>query len=752
MVFKNILVLLTIVVSAIYLISNTFISTASTRILLSNGVQFSIGIISFYWLWQVYQQKTTRLKAFWLLLSLGVFFSTFGTAIWFYLTLINQEINTPLLSNFIWVFSYICYLSALIYKIRTNVVDFSNKSYFFNTVIYMIASISISYHYLLSPLIALKFSTTLSITYTVIFLVIDLALLFLVITLYYLLHFEKKNRSLFFLVTGLLLQLVGDSLFSYFSTQQTYTAGGFVDYIWTTALLLIGFTGYRYSKGISSHEPKKKLPLLQREFLFPYLSIIVLTILMIESYDWRINSLSFGWFLIFVMIIARQSFVMVKNKKLFTELQHLAYYDPLTQLGNRLNFINTVDRYLKTESTTRFALILINLNRFKMINDALGHRMGDDVLKEVASRLSLTHNGSLPVFRIGGDEFVILVENDCAVAYQDFTSTIIQELHVPFIMSDHEFSVKTNIGISIYPQHGESAEDLLKNASTALHHSKISGKNDFIIYSERLESDVVRKMGLEVQLQKAIELNQLSVHYQPKVHLQTKTIVGMEALLRWEHPQLGMISPVEFIPIAEETGLINEIGEWVLRTACTQSKQWQASGYPPLLLSVNVSALQFQNRHFCEVVSSILLETDLQPNHLELEITESIVQNITESVSILKKLKKIGVKCSIDDFGTGYSSLSVLEQLPIDTIKIDKSFIDRLSRSSRSPMVKTIVELGLNLQLNVVAEGIESSSQSTILKEYGCSIGQGYLFSKPINAQHFTELLDALYQKNEFVF
>ncbi|WP_215115262.1 hypothetical protein [Exiguobacterium sp. s80] len=178
MVFKNILVLLTIVVSAIYLISNTFISTASTRILLSNGVQFSIGIISFYWLWQVYQQKTTRLKTFWLLLSLGVFFSTFGTAIWFYLTLINQEINTPLLSNFIWVLSYVCYLSALIYKIRTNVVDFSNKSYFFNTVIYMIASISISYHYLLSPLIALKYSTTLSITYTTIFLVIDLALLF----------------------------------------------------------------------------------------------------------------------------------------------------------------------------------------------------------------------------------------------------------------------------------------------------------------------------------------------------------------------------------------------------------------------------------------------------------------------------------------------------------------------------------------------------------------------------------------------
>lgn len=736
-------------ISTLYLGSNLLLPTAGSRILLSNGVQFSVGLFSFYWLFRVYRQQATRLKPFWLLLSAGVLFSTIGTAAWFYLTLLQQEINTPIISNFIWVFSYACYLSAMIYKIRSSVVDFSNRSYFFNTVIYMVASIAISYHYLIAPLIALKYSTSLSIGYTAIFLVIDLALFFLVITLYYLIRFEKENSSLFFLVTGLMLQLVGDSFFSYFSTRQVYVPGGLVDYLWTIALLLIGLTGYRYSDQMLTPKIKIPRPLMQQEFLFPYLSIFILTFLMIASYDWQINSLSFAWFLIFVMVIFRQSVVMINNKTLLTDLQQLAYFDPLTKIGNRLNFTRTADRYVKREATTQFALILVNLNRFKMINEALGHRMGDEVLKEVAHRLSRTHANAFPAFRIGGDEFVLLVENDSVLAYETFTHQLIAKLHAPFVIADHEVAVNTNVGISIYPQHGQTAEALLKNASAALHHSKSSAKNEFVLYSERLESDALRKMEIEVYLQKAIELDQLSVHYQPKIHLQSNRIVGMEALLRWEHPRLGMVSPAEFIPIAEETGLINEIGEWVLRTACTQSKQWQLSGYPPLLLSVNVSALQFQNRNFCEIVSSVLEETGLRPDFLELEITESIVQNIKESVSILKKIKKLGVQCSIDDFGTGYSSLSVLEQLPIDTLKIDKSFIDRLDDDSRSPMVKTIVELGLNLQLIVVAEGIESAHQSNILKEYGCSIGQGYLFSKPVMPSQFTLLLDTLHENNE---
>lgn len=749
--FNYFLVSLITCISILYFGSNMILPTASSRILFSNGVQFSVGLVSFYWLVSVYRNETTRFKPFWLLLSAGVLFSTLGTGVWFYLTLLRQEINTPIVSNFIWVFSYACYLSAMIYKIRTSVVDFSNQSYFFNTVIYMVASIAVSYHYLMAPLIALKYSTALSIVYTAIFLLIDLGLFFLVITLYYLIHFEKEDSSLFFLVTGLMLQLVSDSFFSYFSTRQVYVPGGLVDYLWTIALLLIGLTGYRYRDQSVNHEVTISRPLMQQEFIFPYLSIFILTILMIESYDWQINSLSAAWFLIFLLVIFRQSVVMMNNKKLVTDLQQLAYFDPLTKIGNRLNFTRTADRYVKAEVTTQFALILVNLNRFKMINEALGHRLGDEVLKEVARRLKYSDSLEFPAFRIGGDEFVLLVENDCSLAYETFTYELITKLHAPFVIADHEIVINTNVGISIYPQHGQSAETLLKNASAALQHAKSSSKNEFVLYSERLESDALRKMEIEVHLQKAIELDQLSVHYQPKIHLQSETIVGMEALVRWNHPRLGMVSPAEFIPIAEETGLINDIGEWVLRTACNQSKRWQLSGYPPLLLSVNVSALQFQNRNFCEVVSSVLQESGLRPDFLELEITESIVQNIKESVSILKKLKKLGVQCSIDDFGTGYSSLSVLEQLPINTLKIDKSFIDRLSENSHSPMVKTIVELGLNLRLIVVAEGIESVHQSDILKEYGCSIGQGYLFSKPVTPNQFSSLLDHMYDNDTFI-
>jgi len=259
---------------------------------------------------------------------------------------------------------------------------------------------------------------------------------------------------------------------------------------------------------------------------------------------------------------------------------------------------------------------------------------------------------------------------------------------------------------------------------------------------------LLRKLEMESHLKNAINNNQLSVYYQPKIDLASECIVGMEALLRWEHPKLGWISPAEFIPLAEETGLINEIGEWVLYTAAQHNKQLQRLGFKPLLVSVNVSALQFQNPHFCSMVGEVIAKTKLDPEWLELEITESIVQNIKESFNIMQQIKSMGIKISIDDFGTGYSSLNVLEQLPIDTLKIDKSFIDRVSYNNPSPMVKTIIELALNLELNVVAEGIETVEQKEILYRNGCMIGQGYLFSRPVDYYTFVDFLTSYAQSN----
>jgi EAL domain-containing protein (putative c-di-GMP-specific phosphodiesterase class I) len=293
----------------------------------------------------------------------------------------------------------------------------------------------------------------------------------------------------------------------------------------------------------------------------------------------------------------------------------------------------------------------------------------------------------------------------------------------------------------MYPEHGENSEDLLKNADAAMYLAKENGKNHFRFYNYELNEVLARKMQIEHELSKAIERNEFSLFYQPKVDLHTQNMIGMEALLRWNHPELGLISPVEFIPIAEETGQIISIGEWVLNTACKQNKIWHEKGLSTCCVSVNVSVLQFQQGDFLKVVTEALKESNLEAKYLELEITESIMQNINESRELLAGFRAMGVKTSIDDFGTGYSSLDILRNLPIDTIKIDKSFIDDIEAPCQQPFIKAIIELGLNLNVTVVAEGIENENQLQILLANNCTIGQGYLFSKPVDATEFEKLL-----------
>ncbi|MGJ7922358.1 DUF4084 domain-containing protein [Neobacillus sp. LXY-4] len=431
------------------------------------------------------------------------------------------------------------------------------------------------------------------------------------------------------------------------------------------------------------------------------------------------------------------------RKKAEETIQHMAYYDELTGLPNRNLFYKILNQEMQAakEGNSSVAIMFIDLDRFKSVNDTLGHHVGDLLLKEVTARLNECIGKNGTVCRLGGDEFTVIlpseIENDCEM----MSIKILNSIDKTFKIEGHEIFVTPSIGISIYPEHGETEEELIKKADIAMYNAKDSGKNTYHFYNSGLDDMNTRKMKLENALRRAIEKNELFLHYQPKVELATGKILGLEALIRWTHPEFGIISPEEFIPLAEETGLIGQIGEWVLKKACYQNKTWQNMGLPSITISVNVSAHQL-NEAFVLSVFRVLQETNLEPDCLELEITESVMQNISKSSAILKELKEIGIQISLDDFGTGYSSLSYLRHLPVNSVKIDKSFIqDILPHSNGGVMVKTIIDMGKNLNFNVIAEGVENPQQNVFLQQNNCYIGQGFLFSPPVPAENIVRLL-----------
>ncbi|WML42870.1 EAL domain-containing protein [Neobacillus sp. PS3-40] len=424
---------------------------------------------------------------------------------------------------------------------------------------------------------------------------------------------------------------------------------------------------------------------------------------------------------------------ITKRKKNEKTIQYMAFYDTLTGIPNRNMLKKHLNEILVQQKSQMAAVLFLDLDRFKIINDTKGHTTGDLLLQKVAKRLqgAVSHEGM--VSRQGGDEFIILIEKTNKEKAILVAQRILDKLSDPFDLNDKEFFITSSIGISIYPTDGNDEETLIKNAGTAMYVAKGRGKNKFQFYSPFQNGNSVRKMELENGLRKAIEQKQLLLHYQPQVYLGTGKIIGVEALIRWQHPQFGLISPSEFIPLAEETGLIIPIGNWVLRKACEQNKAWQNAGLAAVTVAVNVSVRQLQDDRFVDSVIEVLNQVGLNPKYLELEITESIMQNIEESTIILNQLKELGVNLSIDDFGTGYSSLNYLKHLPIDKIKIDKSFIDDiLYHSNQGQMVKTIIDMGNHMQFSVVAEGIEQKEQADFLYQNACKIGQGFFYSKPL--------------------
>lgn len=435
-------------------------------------------------------------------------------------------------------------------------------------------------------------------------------------------------------------------------------------------------------------------------------------------------------------------------KRANDELKRLALHDPLTTLPNRLLLEDRIEQAVAHAGRGKHhcAVLFVDLDRFKMVNDSLGHFVGDELLRAVAARLQGLVRGEDTVSRLGGDEFVLLLREVADI--EDASSVaakIIEALREPFRVHEQELYVTPSIGVSVFPVHGDKAQMLITRADAAMYNAKQAGRNNYQVFASEMSTFFPERLMLENDLRRAISRGEFELHYQPKVDVNEGRIVGMEALLRWQHPQKGLIPPQEFIPLAEDTGLIVPIGAWVIQEACAQNRAWQKAGMPHLRVAVNISGVQFRQKDLLDTIARALEAAGLAPECLEIEITESVVmQNASEAIVTLEKVSGMGIHVSIDDFGTGYSSLSYLKRFPIDKLKIDRSFIrDISSDMDDAAIVRATIALAHNLRLKVVAEGVETADQLQFLRSLGCDEYQGYFKSRPLAAIEFERVMRA---------
>lgn len=463
--------------------------------------------------------------------------------------------------------------------------------------------------------------------------------------------------------------------------------------------------------------------------------IVLLTVVQGGAYFSLDTVMNVLGIVVMIVLVGRTSDNLVK----------MAYYDSLTGLPNREMFKDRLAAALGKRSAKHkgLAVFFLDLDQFKHVNDTMGHETGDMLLKTVAERIRSSIDKEVLLARLGGDEFALLVKH---VAKADdanqVCAAVFDCLRDGIFLGPHEIYTTTSIGIALYPTHGTTPELLMKNAEAAMYRAKQQGRNNFQYYlaPEKTEAQIER-FAMEAMLRKALEKNELLVYYQPRINTNSERVVCVEALVRWQHPSLGVIPPKDFIPLAEETGLIVQLGEQVLRKACVQIKQWQDDGMDDLSVSVNLSPLQFRQQHLPAVIGRILRQAGLPPEYLELEITESAaMQNVNRNILMLRELKEMGVKISIDDFGTGYSSLSYLKKFPIDALKVDRSFISGIHEDpDDAAIVNAIIVLAKTLKLKVTAEGVETEEQYLYLQQHMCDEAQGYLFGKPMPPDTFEE-------------
>jgi len=424
------------------------------------------------------------------------------------------------------------------------------------------------------------------------------------------------------------------------------------------------------------------------------------------------------------------------------KIRHIAYHDALTGLPNRMLFMDRIDQAISRaqRENGHFALLFIDIDHFKIINDSMGHEAGDQLLNTVSQRLSEILRKTDTVARLGGDEFTIIIEElEEVESVASVAKNILASLDEPVEINKKEVHISGSIGIALYPQDGETFGTLLKNSDTAMNRAKEMGRQSFQFYAEEMSKKAMQRLDMENQFRNALKNEEFIVNYQPKINLASGQCQGLEALVRWQHPDKGLLTPSEFMPLAEETGLILQLDEWVIYNACRQFNKWLAAGYRIDKLSVNVSASHFKEEGLLDFCKKIITDTKILPEHLEIELTEfALVENYSPAKDMLNEIHEMGIQIALDDFGTGYASMSYLKEFPFDTVKIDRSFVQDLPDGQESAsIVKAMIQLAIALKLNVVAEGVETEQQKYFLANNGCTYAQGYLWSKPVRAEEF---------------
>lgn len=437
---------------------------------------------------------------------------------------------------------------------------------------------------------------------------------------------------------------------------------------------------------------------------------------------------------------------ITEQKRNEDKVLKLAYYDLITGLPNRAMFEKQLTSQIVNAKNVnkQCALLYFDLDDFKNVNDTLGHTYGDILLKMVSKEFRKYKKEDYTLARLGGDEFGLIVsEIEDLCQLHSLASMIINSLEKPWMLNGQEFYISTSIGIAVFPDHGENSETLLRNADTAMYCAKEAGKKGYKIYKEEMYTQKMEFINMKKSLRHGVKNKEFILNYQPVIDLKNNRIISSEALIRWNHPKKGLISPINFIPIAEKTGIIKEIGKWTLETACKQNKIWIEKGYAPIKISINMSALEFKQRNLVKSIKGILQETGIDSKYLVIEITENIVlEDLNHTINVLNELKKMNIRIALDDFGTGYSSLNYLKILPIDYLKLDKSFIDNVTTKSKDQAItKALIKLAHDIGLKVVAEGIETEEQYHYLKKINCDLGQGYFFNKPLPAGEFEKIL-----------
>ncbi|WP_158318636.1 EAL domain-containing protein [Halalkalibacter akibai] len=752
----------------------------------SNEIIFSIGAnlfatltpaISTIWLYKGFKHANQKDKMFWFYLLLSMFSYLVAMLWWnYYEVIVGIEAPFPSVADFFWVvmilFLLLSFLSIL-YKNRKN-VSFVQVTY--DALIILIVVTAISWEFILQPIIEY------SLSYNILFLIVgisypigDLVLFFLLLCVFNTINFKMSSNVMRLLLIGVFAFLAADTLYLYLQSREIYYTGHLIDILWALGLLLIGFTSF-YSQDLvivanSGDHSTHTRSFLSFRLWLPNLGVILLFAFIIKSGN-SFNTITVGCMISTLLIIIRQVHTLMQNHTLMTELEnkvyqrtkqlneknqkleesleqieYLANHDHLTGLPNRRFFEEQLSKAIEEENKNqKLALLFLDLDRFKSVNDTLGHKIGDMLLVQATKRIKLCVGDEGLICRQGGDEFLIFLKNTSSQEIAALSERLLISLRSVFQIENHELFISTSVGASLFPDHGKQLEVLTSKADVAMYAAKKNSGDHFMMYQPNMDKEAYSNLQLENDLRYAVERKEFSMVYQPLIDISDGKMVGVEALIRWNHPIRGPVSPQEFIQLSEENGLIIPLGQWILETACLQWKQWVENGYSPFTLAINISIIQFTHPNFLRDLKEIIRKTGMEPRYLELEITENIPFANNFASIILNDLKHLGVKISLDDFGTGYSSLQYLNTLSIDTLKIDRSFIKDLPFNRNNiAIVQTIMSMAQFLDLKVVAEGVETKEQLLFLEKNGCQIAQGYYFSRPLPKEEFerTFLMDS---------